>query len=204
MQDLLKDMRYAARMLKKQYGFTLIAVVSLALGIGANTAIFSVVDAVLLKKLPVSNPEQLVLFKSLTVPNFGFGGFNGNTTPEPSGMIAATSFPYQTFARLREQKSVLSEIFAFAGVGVNVNVDGQADVARAQVVSGNYYRALGVQPVLGRTITDSDDNAAATPVAVISDRYWQRRFNRDPAVLGKQIKLNNVAFTSVGVTPAGI
>ncbi len=202
MNTLWQDLRYAARMLRKQYGFTAIAVLSLALGIGANTALFSVVDAVLLKKLPVSEPDQLVLFKSLTVPNFNFGGFNGNTNPDPaSGMIAATSFPYQTFARLREQKSVLSEIFAFANVGVNVNVDGQADVARAQVVSGNYYAGLGVQPSVGRAITDSDDHAAAPPAAVISDRYWQRRFNRNPAVLGKQVKLNNVAFTIVGVTP---
>jgi predicted permease len=202
MHTLWQDLRYAARMLRKQYGFTAIAVLSLALGIGANTALFSVVDAVLLKKLPVNEPEQLVLFMSLTVPNFNFGGFNGNTNPDPtSGLIAATSFPYQTFARLREQKSAVSELFAFAGVGVNVNVDGQADVARAQVISGNYYSGLGVQPFLGRTIADSDDHPAATPVAVISDRYWQRRFNRNPAVLGKQIKLNNVSFTVVGVTP---
>jgi len=202
MNTLWQDLRYAARMLRNHYGFTAIAVLSLALGIGANTALFSVVDVVLLKKLPVNKPEQLVMFKSLTVPNFNFGGFNGNTNPDPtSGMTAATSFPYQTFARLREQKGLLSEIFAFAGVGVNVNVDGQADVARAQVVSGNYYAGLGVQPFLGRTITDSDDRAAATPVMVISERYWQRRFNRNPAVLGKQIKLNNVSFTVVGVTP---
>jgi predicted permease len=201
MRTLLQDVRYAARMLKKQYGFTTIAVLSLALGIGANTAIFSVVDSVLFKRLPVSEQEQLVLFKSLTVPDFNFGGFNGNTSPDPSGMTAATSFPYQTFARLREQKGALSEIFAFAGLGVNVNVDGQADVARAQVVSGNYYRGLGVQPSIGRTITDSDDQAAATPVAVISNRFWVRRFNRDQAVIGKQIKLNNLAFTIVGVTP---
>jgi len=203
MKTLLQDLRYATRMLRKQYGFTVIAVLSLALGIGANTALFSVVDAVLLKKLPVSQPEELVLFKFLTVPNFNFGGFNGNTNPDPtSGMTAATSFPYQTFARLREQKSTLSEIFAFAGVGVNVNVDGQADVARAQVVSGNYFAGLGVHPFLGRVITDNDDRVAATPVAVISDRFWQRRFNRSPAVLGTQIKLNNVAFTVVGVTPS--
>jgi predicted permease len=202
MRTLWQDVRYAARMLKKHYGFTVIAALSLALGIGANTAIFSVVDSVLLKKLPVSNPDQLVLFKSLTVPNFSFGGFNGNTNPDSSGLIAATSFPYQAFARLREQKDVMSEVFAFAGLGVNVNVDGQADVARAQVVSGNYYRGLGVQTSLGRTITDNDDQASATPVAVISDRFWTRRFNRDLAVIGKQIKLNNLAFTIVGVTPA--
>ena len=96
---------------------------------------------------------------------------------------------------------MVSELFAFANVQVNVNVDGQADVGRAQVVSGNYFSGLGVQPFLGRTIIDSDDQAAASPVMVISHGYWQRRFSGDPAVLGKRINLNNVAFTIVGVTP---
>lgn len=203
MNSFCREVRFSFRLLVKNPVFTFVIVVTLALGIGANTAIFSLVDAVLLKKLPVKEPEQLVLFKSLTVPNFSFGGYNGSTHPDPdTGLTAATSFPYQTFVRLRRQKSVMSEIFAFAGLGVNVNVDGEADVARAQVVSGNYYVGLGIQPSLGRLITDSDDHAAATPVAVISDRYWQRRFNRDPTVLGKPVKLNNVAFIVVGVTPS--
>ncbi len=202
MNSFWQEVRFSFRMFVKNPVFTVVIVVTLALGIGANTAIFSLVDAVLLKKLPVSEPDQLVLFKSLTVPNFSFGGYNGSTHPDPaSGLTAATSFPYQTYVRLREQKAVMSQVFAFAGLGVNINVDGEADVGRAQVVSGNYYTSLGVQPAVGRTITDSDDHPSATPVAVISDRYWQRRFNRNPAVLGKQIKLNNLAFTVVGVTP---
>jgi predicted permease len=204
MNVLWQDLRYGGRMLAKKPGFTLIVVITLASGIGANTALFSVVDAVLLKKLPVKEPDQLVLFKALTVRGFSFG-VNGYTYPDPAtGMTVTTSFPYQAFVRLREHESVLSDVFAFGGwVGVNVNVDGQADVARAQVVSGNYYAGLGVKPLLGRTITDDDDKASASPVAVISYRYWQRRFNGDLAVVGKQIRLNSVAFTIIGVTPPG-
>jgi predicted permease len=204
MGTILQDIRYGARMLQKHYGYTAIAVLSLALGIGANTALFSVVDEVLLKKLPVKEPDRLVMFKSFVKRGFSYGGYSGNTYIDTAtGLTAGTSFPYQSFVRLREQESVLSDVFAFAGIGVNVNVDGQADVARAQVVSGNYYTGLGVQPLLGRAINDDDDKAAASPVAVISHRYWQRRFGGDTAAVGKQINLNNVSFTIVGVTPPG-
>ncbi len=202
MGNLTQDLRFATRIFRKNYGFTAIAVLSLALGIGANTALFSVIDAVLLRKLPVKEPDRLVLFKSQTVKGFSFGGYNGSTQVDPAtGMTTGTSFPYQTFIRLREQESVLSDIFVFSGIGVNVNIDGQADVARAQVVSGNYFVGLGVQPVLGRAITDDDDKPGASPVAVISHRYWQRQFDGDQSILGKQISLNNVPFTIVGVTP---
>jgi predicted permease len=204
MQAFWQDLRYGARILRKNYGFTVIAVLSLALGIGANTALFSIVDAVLLKKLPVKEPDRLVLFKSQVVRGFSHGGYNGNTQVDPAtGMTTGTSFPYQTFMRLREQESVLSDIFVFAGISVNANVDGHADVARAQVVSGNYFAGLGVQPLIGRAIDESDDQPGASPVAVISHRYCVRRFDADETVLGKQIGVNNVSFTIVGVTPPG-
>jgi predicted permease len=203
MWTMWQDLRYGVRMLRKSYSFTSIAVLSLALGIGANTALFSVVDAVLLKKLPVREPERLVLFKSLAARGFSYGGYNGSTQSDPvTGMTAGTSFPYQTFVRFREQESVLSDVFVFGPIGaLNVKVDGPADVATGQVVSGNYYTSLGVQPLIGRAIVDDDDNAAANPVAMISYRYWQRRFDGDPAAVGSQINLNNVVFTIVGVTP---
>ncbi len=204
MQTLWQDLRYGARMLSKTPSFTAIAVLSLALGIGANTALFSVVDAVLLKKLPVQEPERLVLFKSLAGPNFSPGNYHGNARREESGLMGRTSFPYQTYARVRAQQSdVLSDVFAFGDVSLNVNADGRADVANGQAVSGNYYAGLGVPALVGRTFTDGDDKAAAPPVAVLSHRYWQQRFNGDPLVVGKQINLNNVAFTVIGVTPAG-
>jgi predicted permease len=204
MQTLWQDLRYGARMLLKQKGLTAIAVLSLALGIGANTALFSVVDAMLLKKLPVKEPDRLVLFGSRAPRDFSVGSYTGNSSRDSAtGERVMTSFPYQSFARFREQPGVLSEVFAFGGVGLNVSADGQADVATGQAVSGNYYAGLGVQAMIGRTFTDEDDKASANPVAVLSYRYWQRRFSGDPGVVSKQINLNNVAFTVVGVTPPG-
>jgi predicted permease len=204
MQSILQDLRYGARMLLRQKGLTAIAVLSLALGIGANTALFSVVDAMLLKKLPVKEPDRLALFGARSPRDFSPGSYSGNSSRDPvTGERVMTSFPYQSFARFREQPGVLSDVFAFGGVSLNVSADGQADVASGQAVSGNYYAGLGVQTMIGRTITDEDDKTSSSPVAVLSYRYWQRRFSGDPGVIGKQINLNNVAFTVIGVTPPG-
>ena len=203
LEQLLQDIRYGLRFMRRGPGFTAVAVVTLALGIGANTAIFSVVDAVLLRNLPVKEPDQLVLFRSVGGDRYDFGGHNGSITRDSSGQTIKSSFPYQTYTRFREQQSALSEVFAFGTLSLNVNAFGQADVASGQAVSGNYYTALGVPAVVGRTLTDVDDNAAAPPVAVITHRYWHSRFGGDPALVGKQISLNNVAFTIIGVTPAG-
>jgi predicted permease len=185
----------------KQKALTAIALLSLALGIGANTALFSVVEAMLLKKLPVKEPERLVLFRSLSPREFSPGSYNGSMTTDPAtDQRNMTSFPYQSYQRLREQQSPLSDVFAFGNVSLNVNLDGQPDVASGQAVSGNYFTGLGVQPFLGRTLTDEDDKPSATPVAVLSHRYWVQRFSNDKSIVGKQINLNNVAFTIVGVT----
>ena len=203
MNALLQDLRYGLRMMRKAPGVTAIAVLSLALGIGANTALFSIVDSLLLKMLPVKEPERLVLFRSVAPREFSTGSYNGNSRTDEAGRRIMTSFPYQSFQRMREQQSALSEIFAFGNVGLNVTADGQADVASGQAVSGNYFAGLGVQTILGRTLTDADDKAAASPAAVISYRYWQQRFGGNQQIVGKQINLNNIAFTIVGVTPAG-
>src|SRR5437868_248162 len=204
MNSLWQDLRYGLRMIRKAPGFTAIAVLSLALGIGANTALFSVVDAMLLKKLPVKEPERLVLFQAEWGKNFSPGSYTGSNRRDPnSGLTVGTSFPFQSYTRLREPESALSDVFAFGNVNLNVNVDGQADVASGQAVSGNYYEGLGVPPLAGRTITDEDDQPGASPVAVLSYRYWRQRFSGDPAVINKQINLNNVAFTIIGVTPEG-
>jgi len=201
---LLQDLRYGFRMLLKQKGLTAVALLSLALGIGANTALFSIVDAMLLKMLPVKEPERLVLFKSVAPKDFSVGSYNGSGDTDPiTGQRIMTSFAYQSYQRMREQQGPLSDIFAFGGVGVNVNADGQADVANGQAVSGNYYVGLGVQPALGRLLTDDDDKPGATPVAVLSHRYWQKRFGSDKAIAGKQINLNNVPFTVIGVSAKG-
>ncbi|MBL8203179.1 MAG: ABC transporter permease [Blastocatellia bacterium] len=201
---LLQDLRYGVRMLLKQKSVTVIAVLSLALGIGANTALFSIVDAMLLKMLPVKEPERLVLFRSMAPREFSVGSYSGNSNTDPeTGQRRMTSFPYQSYQRMREQNSALSDLFAFGGVGLNVSADGQAEVASGQAVSGNYYAGLGVQALRGRVFTDDDDKASANPVAVISYRYWQQRFGGSETAIGKQINLNNIAFTIIGVTPPG-
>jgi predicted permease len=205
MKTIFTDIRFGMRGLLKNPAFTAVAVLTLALGVGANTALFSVVDAMLLRKLPVKDPDRLVLFKaSWNGQKFGVGSFDGSNMRDPAtGLTVGTSFPMQTLTRLRQEPGVLSDIFAFYPTEVNFNAGGQAEVVSAQIVSGNYYTALGVPAMIGRTITDADDNAAATPVVVLSHRFWASRFNGDPAVIGKQVNINNVAFTIAGVTPAG-
>jgi predicted permease len=204
MHILLQDLRYGFRMLLKQKGLTAVALLSLALGIGANTALFSIVDAMLLKMLPVKEPERLVLFKSVAPKDFSGGSYTGSSNNDPvTGERTMTSFAYQSYQRLREQQGPLSDIFAFGGVSLNVSADGQAEVATGQAVSGNYFTGLGVQPAAGRLLTDEDDKAGATPVAVLSHRYWQKRFAGDQATVGKQINLNNVSFTVIGVSAKG-
>ena len=205
MNALWHDLRYGLQMLVKYPAFTAVAVLTIALGVGANTALFSVVDAVLLRKLPVKDPDQLVLFSgSWDREKFGPGGFNGSNRRDPAtGLTVGTSFPMQTLTRFRQEPGVLSDVFAFAPVEMNLNAGGQAEVVSGQVVSGNYYAALGVPAYVGRTITDTDDNAAATPVAVLSHRFWTNHFAGDPSVVGKQVNINNVAFTVVGVTAPG-
>ena len=204
MHILIQDLRYGFRMLAKQKGITAIALLSLALGIGANTALFSVVDAMLLKMLPVKEPERLVLFGSVAPREFSVGGYNGSSKTDPAtGQRRMTSFPFVSYQRMREQQGPLSDLFAYSDVSLNVNADGRADLASGQAVSGSYFTTLGVLPHLGRTLTEEDDKPGATPVAVLSYRYWQERFGNDNSVVGKQINLNNVAFTVVGVAPEG-
>ena len=199
MQTLWQDLRYGVRMLMKQKGVTAIAVLSLALGIGANTALFSVVDAVLLKTLPVKDPEQLALFEWRAGRSFRTSGMDGYEE--------TSLFRHELFTRMRQAHaaapdSPLSDFFAFAPLReLNAVVGQQAEVISGQFVSGGYYAGLGVQPVLGRAITDEDDRAGAAPVVVLSHQFWQERFSANPAVIGQTLKLNQQSFTIIGVTP---
>jgi predicted permease len=202
-EDFVHDVRFGLRTMLNNRGLTSIAVLSLSLGIGANTALFSVVDAMLLKTLPVKEPERLVLFRTVAPPDFSPGEYSGYDSTDAVGQRTMTSFPHQSYLRVREQRGALSDVFAFGDVDLSVSANGRADVASGQVVSGNYYAGLGVTAMLGRTLTDADDIAGAGPVAVLSHRYWQRRFGGDPSVVGKPIDLNKIAFTIVGVTPPG-
>jgi predicted permease len=201
LEELWQDLRYGARMLRKNPGFTLIAVLTLALGIGANTALFSLVDAVLLKTLPVRKPEELALFKWAKGPRGISFPHKGRNNKEPgTGLSVGTSFSVPAFEQMRAHTKTLSDLFAFASRGdLNVSVDGQPEMASGQLVSGNFHTGLGVQSALGRMINSDDDQASANPVAVISYRYWRRRFGLDPAVVGKTININGAPFTIVGV-----
>ena len=203
--DAMQDLRYAARQLRRNPGFALTAILTLAIGIGANTALFGVVNELLLKPLPVPSPRELVLFNWLEGRQSMRRGMDGvRTIDEATGRSTSTSFSYPTFRRLQEANRTLTELFGFYPLQqLNVVVDGSADVSSGQYVSGNYFRGLGVGAALGRTLTDEDDRPGAPPVATITHQHWTRRFNRDPSIVGKAILINKVPFTIVGVTPEG-
>jgi predicted permease len=162
---------------------------------------------VILRTLPVKEPSRLVLFEWQSGSAFRTSGMRGSSIPGPPGTRGASMFRYDIIEKMRQARAAatddpLSDLFAFAPVyGLTAVANEQAEVIRGQAVSGSYYTGLGVQPMLGRAITDSDDNAAAPPVVVLSHFYWQERFGANPAVIGQQLKLNQTPFTIVGVTP---
>src|SRR5215475_9242249 len=183
----LQDLRYGLRMLWKDKGFTAVALFSLALGIGANTAIFSLVDAVLIKTLPVKNPERL------------FSLERGDLPPSRSRPAFSRTF----FEKAGMRQELLAGVCTFASnPRVNVALNGQPEIASAQRVTGGFFAVLGVSALLGRTITEEDDKIpGAHPVVVISHHYWRRRFASDPAIVGKSISVNGHPFSIIGVTP---
>ena len=198
---LWQDLRFGARMLWNQKGITAIAILSLALGIGANTSIFSLLDAVVLKTLPVRKPQELVLFNWLSGPKRMARNVSGDIGPDAATMLTtSTSFSYLSFERMRDHNQSVVEVFAFTPRQLSVQANDQVEFVQGQLVSGDYYAGLGVQPMLGRAISIADDQAAS-PVAVITNQYWQRRFGSDPAVIGKTIKVNQIPCTIIGVTP---
>ncbi len=183
----MNDLKFAFRQLLKNPGFTTVAVLSLALGIGANTAIFSLINAAMLKALPVKNPESIVLL--------GSRGKEDNKTD--------FGFYYPVFRKLREQNQFFDDVAAFAPVPINVRIDGQPEpMVPGQLISGSYLSLLGVNAVAGRNIAADDDQVpGGHPVAMISYGYWQRRFARAPSAIGKVVQLNGTSFTIVGVAP---
>ncbi|MGH9936935.1 MAG: ABC transporter permease, partial [Blastocatellia bacterium] len=205
--QMFQDLRYGMRMLLKHKSFTLVAALSLALGIGANTALFSVVDAGLLQTLPVKEPGRLALFEWQAGRDFRTNGMRGSFVPGPPGMRSASMFRHDIIEKMRQARaaapdSPLSDLFAFGPIHeLTAVANEQAEVVRGQAVSGDYFTGLGVQPTLGRGITDADNDKAAPPAVVLSHQYWQERFGANPAVIGQQLKLNQTSFTIIGVTP---
>ncbi len=197
MSGLLQDLRYALRQLRKNAGFTAVAVITLALGIGANTAIFTVVNALLLKMLPVKDPQRLV---AVGDPN----DVNGDSSGTPQTDI----FSYPLYKELRDRNSVFSGLCAAAS-DHHIEVDtGEEQSANEKVTgrmaSGNYFSVLGIEPAIGRLFSSSDDtDENANPVVVLGYDYWQRKFAGSPAVVGKNIRLNGFPFTVIGVGAPG-
>jgi predicted permease len=185
LDNFWKDLRYAFRMLFKSPGFTLVAVLALGLGIGANTAIFSVFNGMLWRPLPVKNPKQLVVVASKT-RDFQF----------------PINLSYADFQDYRELKNVFSDLVVYAPSPVNFGAEGRPERAWADIVSGNYFSALGIEPVLGRTFAPDEGWVQnKDPLIVLSYKYWQKRFGGDRNIAGQTVQVNNHAFTIIGVAP---
>ena len=186
MGNLLQDVRYGLRLLIKNPGFAAVAILSLTLGIGANAAIFTLVDNVLLKPLPVEEPNQLALVLS----------------SRPKGLNY--NFSYPLYKGMRDQNEVLSGLLAYSPVSLSFSSGDQPELIDGELVSGNYFSLLGVKPAVGRLFHPEDDQTpGAHPVAVLSYGLWQRRLGGDPDVIGKTLKLNRYDYTVVGVAPEG-
>ncbi len=204
-ESTLQDLRYAVRILRKSPGFTAIAVGSLALGIGANTAIFTAAQHMLLDRLNVPHPDQLRMFY-WTQPKEGIvSSMWGSWDDMPDGGEISTSFSYPVYQQMRQANRSMAEVFAFKPYGrMTVTISGNAEAAETEMVSGNYYAGLGVRPQLGRGIQESDDGEVGSgPVVTISDRMWTNRFGRSPDAIGKTVLVNAQPMTVVGINPPG-
>ena len=190
MNELAQDVRYSLRMLARTPVVTAVAVISLALGIGANTAIFTLTDQLLLRLLPVHDPGQLVLLSAIRQHFGNNAGWNRISYPM-----------YQDF---RDRNQVFSKMFCLREVAMSVSYGGRTERISGEVDSGNYFPVLGVGAALGRVFTAEDDKVqAGQPVAVMSFGYWQRRFAGDPGVIGRKLVVNGYPYTVVGVSQAG-
>jgi predicted permease len=205
LESLAQDVRYGFRMLVKSPVFTAVIILTLALGIGANTAIFTLVNAVMLRSIPVRDPQRLVLAqwsarkepRSVGVSTFGDCAHNREDT-------SGCTLSYPLFQEIQKQTSVLEDAMAFIGpFQMDLSGNGTAAIAQGQLVSGSYFQTLGVLPVLGRTLLPDDEKPGAPSVAVLDYGYWQRAFGGSPGVIGRVIHLNNAPFTIIGVTEPG-
>jgi len=192
--QLLHDLRFSLRQLRKAPVFTLVAVVTLALGIGANTAIFTLLDQALLRALPVSHPEQLVRLQFTGSIRGHFNSFGGDDHDY---------FSYPMYRDLRDQSSAFDSLIASDLQNVSVQWNNKPDLVGCELASGNYFQALGLQPAMGRLFLPADDVPNSSPVVVLSFNYWKRQFGSDPGVINHTLLINAHPFTIVGVAPPG-
>jgi macrolide transport system ATP-binding/permease protein len=202
LEPFAQDVRYTFRSMAGSKLFTGMAILSLALGIGANTAIYSFMDGVMLRALPVQHSEQLVILNWRAKSDAPVVHSHwGSDYDEPGGGRTSPNFPYPAFDLLRDHNDVLSSLFGHVGGGrLNLVIDGNAELASGQYVTGGFFSGLGVPPAAGRLIDPDDDRLGAPPVAVITNDYWHTRFGASPSVVGKHIQINGTSFTIAGVS----
>jgi macrolide transport system ATP-binding/permease protein len=215
-----QDLRYALRTMANNKAFTTLAMLSLALGVGANTAIYSFMDSILLRSLPVQDPQSLVMLNTRSQPRNASPGqakgkqakresvmhssmtTSGSSYNDPKTGLNSGVFPYPAFELFQKADSIYSNIFAYYGAGpLNLSIKGQAEVANGEYVSGDFFRGLGVPPAAGRLIAADDDKAGAPAVAVVSYSFSRRRFGHAANAEGQSILINNIPFTVIGVAP---
>jgi len=199
--DAGRDLRYAIRMLSKSPGFALVAIITLALGIGANTAIFSAIDEVMFRPLPVVDQQQLVIFSWSAHHDPKFWG---QSDYGDCGVEYHCTFSVPYFETVRSQTDTFSDVAAFAGpLQVDMSGNGPASIARGEYVSGKYFSTLGLKTYLGRALGPADDTRTAPPAIVLNYTYWQRAFGADLSVVGRTVRLNGVEAEIVGVAQPG-
>ncbi len=208
--ELCQDVRYGFRTMMANRAFSALAVLLLALGIGANSAIYSLMESILLRSLPVANPESLVVLNWQSPPPQNadkqwvhvMHGVQGLAWPGSRGVMVSGMFPYRALETLREDNPVFSTLFGyFNGLTRSLSIHGQATTASTEYVTGEYFRGLAVSPAAGRLIDAKDDNLGAAPVAVISFATSQNRFGGPSSAIGQSILVDNIPFTVIGVAP---
>jgi predicted permease len=202
-EQFAQDIRYGLRMMSANTTFSAMAILSLALGIGANTAIFSFMDSILLRSLPVPDPKSLVILSWHTPHRTMHGtNYHDNSFNDVNGGFVGGFFSYPAFELFRKSDSVFSSVFGYQGAGnLNLTFRGQAEIASTEYVSGDYFLGLGIPPAAGRLIVPDDDRAGAPATAVVSYALSERRFGGPENIVGQSILINNVPFTVIGVAP---
>ena len=206
MTIVLKDIKFAFRQLRKSPGFTAVAVLSLALGIGVNTAIFSMLNAVWMRSLPVRDPHQLRIVNwsgyNVELSHWTGGAAYADGGRGRNGAQIHNSFPYPLYRDFKERVEGCSDVFAFFGLnGLTMIGPKGAATADAMMVSGDFFEGYGAQALIGRTLGSGDESPEAEPVAVITYRFWEKEYNLDPGVIGQMVTINGHQFTIIGVMP---
>src|SRR5438105_3115021 len=200
-EQFAQDVRYAFRTMAARPLFTVMAVLSLALGIGANTAIYSFMDSILMRAIPVRDPASLVVL-NWRAPKEGkvIHSFSGSSFGDPQHGVTSGNFPYAAYELFAAGTPVFSHTFAFSGAGrLNLQIRGQAGLASGQYVSGTFFTGLGTPPAAGRLVDSTDDRAGAPTTAVISYGYAQRRFGDIAKAVGESVLINDIPFVIIGV-----